>query len=305
MRSPPPPLVLPVLGMALLAFSASAVLVRLAPGVPPLSAAFWRCAFVAALLAPSLLRPRAARLGRGDLGLVVLAGGLLAGHFLSWFESLHHTSVLRSTVLVCLSPAWAAGFERLFLGERPALRFQLGLGLAVGTVLAVGLLQDTARPATLAGEGLALLAGVLSAAYMVIGRVVRARVEIGPYGSVVCGAAAAWLLLLALLSSPLGMGGIALIGFSASQWLVLLGLALGPQLFGHIGLNYAVRYLPAGLVAMVVLLEPAGAGLLAGLVLDEWPGPLDLAGAGIVLVGLGLATVPGRARPSSPPPEPG
>ncbi len=298
------PLVLPVLATALLAFSASAILVRLAPSVPASSAAFWRCALVALLLAPTLLRLRLGglRLRGGGLrprdgGLILLAGLFLALHFWTWFTSLKDTSVLRSTVLVCLSPAWAAIFEWIFLKERPSSRYWLGLALAVGGVAAAGLVQEEQGAGAGWGEALALLAGALAAAYMVIGREVRPRLAIGPYGSLVSGASAGWLLILGgLLPVLQGSAPTPLTGWGAAEWLALVGMAAGPQLFGHIGLNFAVRYLPAGVVALVVLLEPAGAGLMAGFVLDEWPGSIDLFGAIFVLIGLFISTAPG-ARP--------
>lgn len=294
------PLVLPVLATALLAFSASAILVRLAPSVPPTTAAFWRCGLVALLLAPSLLRVDRRRLRPVDLGLMLLGGLLLALHFWTWFTSLHDTSVLRSTVLVCLAPAWAAIFEWVFLKERPSPRYWLGLLLAVGGVAAVGISQETSGGGAGPGEALALVAGALSAAYMVIGRAVRPRLAIGPYGSLVSGSAALWLLVLGGLL-PVLRGGepTPLTGWSTLEWAALVGMAAGPQLLGHIGLNFAVRYLPAGVVALVVLLEPAGAGLLAGFILDEWPSSADLVGAVIVLMGLFLATAP-DPRPRAP-----
>ena len=43
--------------------------------------------------------------------------------------------------------------------------------------------------------------------------------------------------------------------------------------------------------AAVVLLEPVGAAALGALVLDEIPGPWELAGGAIVLVGVGVATL--------------
>jgi drug/metabolite transporter (DMT)-like permease len=135
------------------------------------------------------------------------------------------------------------------------------------------------------GDGLALLGGILGALYLVSGRVVRPRVGIDVYGTIVCGACALWLLPAALLT------GAALTGFSTAEWAVLAGLALGPQLLGHIGLNYAVRYLPAAIVAAVTLLEPAGAAALGGLVLDEWPSGQARLGSAVAIAGVAVATV--------------
>jgi len=281
-----PPLVLPALVVAITAISAAAVLVRLAPSVPAPAAAFWRCALVALLLLPTLRRVR----GR-DVALTAFAGLALALHFWTWFESLRHTSVLRSTVLVCLSPVWTALLEWAVLRARPAGRYWLGLGVAllgVGVMVAAGARAGVAPG--LLGDGLAVVGGVLAGVYMVIGRAVRQRVGIGSYGTLVSGTAAMWLLVVILVVPVATQRPIALHGWSGVEWAALVGLAAGPQLLGHIGLNYAVRYLPAAVVALVVLLEPAGATLLVGVVLGEWPSLLECVGAAVILLGVAMAS---------------
>lgn len=281
-----PPRVIAALAVAVAAVSTAAVLVRLAEGVPPLAAAFWRTAGVAALLSP-WLRPVRLRDGLG----VAAAGAFLALHFWTWFESLHDTSVLRSTVLVCLSPVWSGLLEALIFKRRPSWRFWLGIGVALA---GVALLGGQGGPGGLRGDLLATLGGVLASAYLLIGFSVRQRVGIGAYGALVCASAAAWLLLFATL------GGVPLAGFSPQAWWALLGLTLGPQLLGHIGFNYVVRYVPPSTIGAVVLLEPVGAAALAAVVLREAPTLRDAAGALVVLLGVYVATVSGRrGRPKT------
>jgi drug/metabolite transporter (DMT)-like permease len=41
-------------------------------------------------------------------------------HFWAWFSSLGHTTVLRSTLLVCLVPAWSAALDWVVYGRRPS-----------------------------------------------------------------------------------------------------------------------------------------------------------------------------------------
>lgn len=279
-----------MLAVAISAISAAAVLVRLAPQVPAPTVAFWRCLGVALLLSPTIRRVR----GR-DLALTAFAGLALALHFWTWFESLHHTTVLRSTVLVCLSPAWTALLEWAFLGRRPTARYAAGVAAALAGVglMALGAPAEGVG-ASWAGDGLAVLGGLLAGIYMVTGRAVRPRVGIGPYGALVSGSAAAWLLPVVLLLPWVQGSPVPLLGWDGRTWLVLAALSAGPQLLGHVGLNFAMRYLPAAVVALVVLLEPVGAALLGGLVLHEWPGPVEWASAAVVLGGVALAT--GRAR---------
>lgn len=273
-----------VLAVALVGVSAAGTLVRLAPEAHPLAIAFWRTALVAALLAPgaSRVRPR-------DLGAIALAGGMLALHFWSWFVSLGLTSVMRSTVLVCLAPLWVGLLEAVVLRAPPPARYWAGIAVSLA---GVAWLAGGFGGGAWAGDALAVVGGMLSAAYLVVGRVVRARVDITTYGAWVCGFTALTLgCLAAAVGAPLW-------GFGSATWGVLVALALGPQLLGHVGFNYAVGHVPAAVVAAVILLEPVGATLVAGLVLSESPSARELVGAIGILAGVGIAVWPAR-RPGA------
>jgi len=274
--------VIGVMAVAVLAVSAAAPLVRLAEGVHPVAIGAWRTLGVALILAPAF-KP----LTRRDTALTGLAGVLLALHFWSWFASLGHTTVMRSTLLVTLNPVWTALVEWLAWRESPRPVYWIGLGVAApGVLLLAG--GGVGGEATLLGDGLALLGGVFGSLYLLVGRRVRQRVGIATYGGLVSAAAAAVLLPLALvLEAPL-------VGYPTGSWLALLGLTVGPQLLGHVGFNYSVRYVKASVAAAFILLEPVGAALLAVALFAEVPGGLEVAGGVLVLVGVLVATRPGR-----------
>ncbi len=283
---PPPSLrhVAAVLVVAILAVSTAGTLVRLAPDVHPLTLAFWRVLLVGLLLLPGA-RPVTRREGL----LTALGGLFLALHFWTWFLSLRETTVLRSTLLVCLTPVWAALLEWGWLGNRPSLRFAVGIAVAVG---GVGFMVSGGAPvdgtAAVTGDALAVLGGMLGAAYFTIGRSVRATVPISRYGPLSCLATAGWLGMLAVAT------GAPLSGFPDVSWWAIVGLALGPQLLGHLGFNYAVGRLPAAIVSAIVLLEPVGATGVAAVVLGEWPQPRDAVGAALTLAGVAIAAWPRR-----------
>ena len=69
----------------------------------------------------------------------------------------------------------------------------------------------------------------------------------------------------------------------------LIGLALGPQLLGHTGINWALKHLTPALVAIAILAEPIGSALLAWWVFNEQFAMLQLAGFALLLTGLFLA----------------
>jgi drug/metabolite transporter (DMT)-like permease len=71
-------------------------------------------------------------------------------------------------------------------------------------------------------------------------------------------------------------------------------VVVGPQLLGHTVFNGLLANVSASLVAVVMLLEPAVATVLAWWLLGELPGPSLWAGAPMVLAGVWLATTGSR-----------
>lgn len=273
--------VLAVLFAALLAISSSGVLVR-GMEASALAIAAWRTLGATLVLLPASLR-RLPAISRGDLALIGLAGVALALHFWTWFASLAHTTVMRSTLVVCTVPAFTALLEWLLWQKPPKKAHWVGLLVALP---GIALLGGTGGEATWLGDGLALVAALLWAIYFLAGREVRQRVDVAATMGLMCAAAAVVLFAAALAS------GTALWGYPAETW-ALLGLAVaGPQLVGHQGLVYAVRWLPASTISMLTLLEPVGATLLALAVLGEVPAPVALAGGLLVLAGIAVATRP-------------
>jgi drug/metabolite transporter (DMT)-like permease len=269
--------------VAVSAVSSAAILVRFAEGAPPIALGFWRTLIVGILMA-AWIRPVARR----DLGLSALAGFFLAGHFWAWFESLSRTTVLHSTLLVCLGPIWLGVAEWGWLRKPPSRRFWMGVGLALmGALLMAGQSADVSQGGigpTLSGDLLALLGGFLAAAYLFVGQDVRKRVGIACYSALFSLSAAFFLLPAALLTQQ------HLTGFSLRTWGFVVALALGPQLLGHNGVNYCLRYVRASTLSAMILLEPLGAAILAAMFFHEIPGKIEAFGGFVVLIGVLIAT---------------
>lgn len=266
-----------VLAVAVLGISSSAVLVRLMEAGPA-AITFWRCLVATAVLAPTLRG--LPRLALRDRLLIGVSGLFLGLHFTTWFASLEHTTVLRSTVLVAMVPGWTGLLEWIVLKRRPALGFWLGLALALA---GIGMFATREGEGSLYGDGLAFLAALFWAVYLLVGRDVRQRIAIFPYMALVSLVAAVTVLPYAFVSAT------PLTGFGASTWALFVAAAVGPQLMGHQGLGYAVKYVDASTVATVMLLEPVGASVLALLILGEWPPVAAIFGAVLVLLGVGVA----------------
>jgi drug/metabolite transporter (DMT)-like permease len=74
----------------------------------------------------------------------------------------------------------------------------------------------------------------------------------------------------------------------------LLTLALTSQVLGWLLIAAALPRAPAALSSVVLTLQPVAAVLLAIVLIDEDPSPVQLAGVAVVVCGIVLAT--GRAR---------
>jgi drug/metabolite transporter (DMT)-like permease len=75
---------------------------------------------------------------------------------------------------------------------------------------------------------------------------------------------------------------------SPRELAIFAGLALGPMLLGHTGLNWALKRSPAYVVNLTLLGEPVGATLIAAFLpgIREVPAPLTFVGGAIVFVGI-------------------
>ncbi len=325
---PPATSPLVVLAIAVLGISFAAPLVRLS-AAPAIVIAAWRLGFSLVIIALFLLVRGEwrdwRRLDRRELVLSVSAGLLLALHFWTWNLSLQYTTVAASVSLVSMQPVIIAAVSSRWLGERASGIQWLGITLAVvGAVVvgsadvpgglsgmitslagtdAAGVLgssplgagplgagplgaDDAGRSRALLGDLLATMGAVAGALYYLIGRRIRRTLSLWPYVGLVYGAAFVGCVVLALATGqPLGPQ-------PPRELAIFAGLALGPMLLGHTGMNWALGHLPAYVVNLTTLGEPIGATLLAALLpgIAEVPGPWTLVGGVLVLGGVVLAT---------------
>ncbi|PSQ13729.1 EamA/RhaT family transporter [Halobacteriales archaeon QS_8_69_73] len=275
------------LAVAIAAVSTSAVLVRWS-SAPAVVLALYRVALTTLLLSPLLFTRYRGEFGafrRRDWLVATATGAALAVHFAAYFESLAWTSVAASVTLVQSQPLFVAVGAAVVLDERVGRRRAAGIGVAVVGIVAMSagdLLAGAAvrGPRPLYGNALAVLGAVMAAVYVLVGRSLRQRVAVVPYVLVVYSACAATLLVVAVAQ------GLPLTGYGRREWLIFLALAVGPGLFGHTVVNWALEHVESSVVSVSLLGEPVGATLLALILLAEAPGPTTLAGAAVVLFGI-------------------
>ena len=200
---------------------------------------------------------------RGEIGWFLLSGLFLSLHFAFWIASLKYTSVASSVVLVTTHPIFVGIGGRLFLKERIGMNLVLGIAL---TVLGSGLISygDMAlSKEALMGDGFAFLGAMAASGYLLVGRKMRKDQDLFSYIFPVYSIAGLILIFLSLIFQKHFWG------YSPSTYLYLFLLALVPQLMGHTTFNWALKYLPASMVAITILGEPIGSTILAYFILGE------------------------------------
>ncbi len=288
------------LAVAVAAVSTSAILVRYS-AAPDGIKAFYRVLFMTALVAPVALgreRGRAAleALSRRDLAIATVTGAALAVHFFSWFVSVELTTVAASVTLVQTQPVFVAIGAYLVLGEPPRRLAVVGILLAVAgaAVMALGEPGSVVGESAL-GNALAVVGAMMMAAYVLVGRSLRQRVPLFPYVTVVYTAASAVLLALVVVQGTVAEGSVLsyLVGYPPREYLLFAAMALGPGLFGHTVVNWALEHVESEVVSVTLLGEPIGSALLAVVLLAEVPPPPTVVGGAVVLAGIALTV---RAR---------
>jgi drug/metabolite transporter (DMT)-like permease len=280
-----------VLAFGILAVSTASIFIRYAQAsAPSLVIAAWRLGLATLVLTPIAATRRQGELRqitRRDLGLALLSGLFLALHFASWITSLEYTSVASSVVFVTTTPLWVALASPLLLHERVTRRAWIGMAVALIGGIVIGL-SDAGDGGggenLLLGDFLALFGAWMAACYVVIGRRLRAKVSLISYTFLVYGMAALVLIGLMFIS------GQPPLGYPPQTYLWFLLLALIPQLLGHSSFNWALRYLSAAFVSIVLLGEPIGSIILAYFLLGETPAAIQLGGAALILVGIAVAS---------------
>lgn len=274
------------LGIGIIGIGTSGPLIAMST-MPVLTLIFWRN------LGGSLLTlPFALRHSRDKAGMkwAVIAGVVLALHFVGFFLAMRMTTVAAGTALVALQPIFAALFVKLSGGHIPSTAW-LGMIVSfVGVVLVSGVdLQISVK--SFLGDLAALISAALAAAYIIAGSKAQRTLETTTYTTICYFVCSITALPMALIA------GNQIFSFSAKEWWILLGLILGAQLLGHSMFNSVLKRVSPAIVSLIVFFEVPVSAILAAWWLDQRP-PLGII-PGIVLILAGCILVVTRTRGSS------
>ncbi|ASY14893.1 EamA-like transporter family protein [Candidatus Planktophila dulcis] len=249
---------------------------------------FWRNLGGSLMTLPFALRHK---LDRTGVKWAVLAGIVLAVHFVGFFLSMRMTSVTAGTAIVATQPIFAAFFVKLTGGHIPTKAW-LGMLISfTGVVVVTGIDLQLDRRSFL-GDLAALISGALAAAYMLIGSRAQQTLATTSYTTICYFVCAMTALPMALLS------GYDIVGFALREWWILLGLIIGAQILGHTMFNMTLKRVSPAVVSMIVFFEVPVAAIVS-LVFDIGKQPTLSIIPGVILILLGCILVVLRTRPES------
>ena len=260
--------------------------------VPPALLALARLALASVVLLPFLRRPPETAAVRGDGGKIFWMGVL--GFGVAY--ALSHLGLQRSTatnaaLLITIEPVSLILLSPLVLGERLRRREAMGAGLVLlGTVLVV---VDGVPGITVTvlphwrGDLLLVLSAVAFASYSLFGRDVLARWDARTVTarSIVWGAAS--MAPLAALEWASGTRPAwTPAGAAATIYLAVVVTALA-----YLAWNYGLALVSAPRAAIFINVQPVVGVVLGVLLLGETATMATLAGAVLVIAGLGVSGV--------------
>jgi drug/metabolite transporter (DMT)-like permease len=274
------------LGLGIIGIGTSGPLIAMST-MPVLTLIFWRNLGGSLLTLPFALRhPR----DKAGVKWAVIAGVVLALHFVGFFLAMRMTTVAAGTALVALQPIFAALFVKLSGGHIPSKAWLgmivsfVGVGLVAGVDLQISIDKFL-------GDLAAIISAALAAVYMIAGSKAQRTLETTTYTTICYFICSMTALPMALIA------GYEIFSFSAKEWWILLGLILGAQLLGHSMFNSALKRVSPAVVSLIVFFEVPVSAVLAVWWLDQKP-PAGII-PGIVLILAGCILVVTRTRGAS------
>lgn len=276
------PMIMIVIGI--LGISVSAILVKYS-AAPSSVTASYRLLWTVVLMTPVVFGKRKYKnelfsCSRKTALLCGISGIFLALHFTTWFESLNHTSVASSTTIVCTEVIWVALGFVLFLKGSVSKQAAVGILITITGSVLIAFSDYSAGKNHFYGDILALLAAMFVAVYTLIGRVARTTMTTTVYTFIVY-----FFCCISLLAFTWGSG-ISMTGYGLSPIVVGFLLSVFSTLLGHSIFSWCLKYLSPAFVSASKLCEPVAAAVMAGILFQEIPVPMQVLGGAVILAGV-------------------
>lgn len=277
-------LALIALGGALTGFSG--ILLRLSE-IGPMASGGWRLAIAALAFLPMAMMAGGDALRPSNPAILALAGLFFAVDIGFYHVSLGFTAVAHSTLIVNLAPVVALTAGVALFGERLGAAKLTGMAAALSGAIVMTSIRaqsEAGSGGTLTGNALAVLSMLGYAAYLIV--VKHARRGHGTFAIMLWSSASAAICLFAGAAAA----GETLVPATVEGWAVVIVMGLVTHVAGQGLVAFGMRETPVGLGSIFLLTQPLVAAIVAWPMFGETLGPLEILGAGLVLLGLALAS---------------
>lgn len=258
---------------AALCWSTGGIFVRNVGTTDGFEIVFWRSVFMVAFLFATLawwhrgaVWSRIAAVGRAG----VLSGALLAATFFFFILSLLRNTAANTFVLMSTGPFFVAVFGWIFLRERVPLRTWIAIAVALAGITLM--FADGLGAGRSLGNALALGVATAFALNVVVLRRMHASVDMVPA-----------VMIAGLISVVVALPFALPLAPSARDLALLAPMGCLQLGLGCLLMTRATRYLAAGEIGLLSLIETILAPIWVWLGVGERPSALAFAGAAIVL----------------------
>ena len=275
----------------------------------------WASAYVGIRDVAGTFTPGSIALGRLTIGVIALGVfvlrrgwqpisrrdlGLIVGSGLTWFalynltlnEAERHVDAGTASMLVNTGPIFIGLFAALFLGERMSRALLVGLAIAFGGSILIGIATanvSAGAEAPVFGIVLCIASALLYAAGVTFQKPALRRVS--PLQVTWLACFTGWLVCLVF--TPTLVTELRAASPTHISWLVYLGLF--PTAIGFMTWTYALSRTSAGRLGATTYLVPAIVVLMAWFLLGEVPPPLAIVGGIVCIAGVVVVRTPGLA----------
>jgi drug/metabolite transporter (DMT)-like permease len=227
---------------------------------------FWRNLVGALLMMPFALAKGEWRTKAQQSAIrwAILAGALLATHFICFFWAMKLTSVATGTALTATQPIFAAIFIKFAGGHIPKKSIG-GMVIAFISVVVITGIDFNVSIQAFQGDLLAVIGGALGAAYMIIGANAQRVISTSTFTTVCYLTCAVMIFPVALITKS------SLTGYSTMEWVLLAGLIIGAQFLGHTLFNFTLKRVSPAIVSLAVFFEVPVSALIAFAWLGQQP----------------------------------
>ncbi|AFZ21308.1 DMT family transporter [Allocoleopsis franciscana] len=219
------------------------------------------------------------------LAALLALGVLITMDLVLWSWALTQTSVANATLLANFTPLFTTLGAWLIWGKRFDRYFLIGMVIAMGGAIAVGLTDWQIAADKLQGDGIALLAALSFSIYLLILEKLQTWLTVTTVVFWSSAIASVLTLPIVLITKQ------PLFPRTWQGWLIVLSLALVCQLLGQGFLTYSLKQVSSEFVALFLLLDPILAAIGAGILFSEHLSLVNWLAFAVVLVGVYLTTL--------------